>query len=331
MKAMVLEQPGRPLVEKQFPVPEPDDGQLLIEVEACAVCRTDLHVVDGELPDPTLPVIPGHEIVGIVRKKGPHTDTTRVGDRVGVPWLGWTCGECRFCRAGQENLCDRARFTGYTLPGGYAEFTIADERFSIPLPTDSPPEEIAPFLCAGLIGYRCLRKAGDARKLGLYGFGAAAHIVIQIANFEGREVYAFTRSGDRAAQEFARSMGAAWAGDSSVVAPEELDAAIIFAPAGELVPQALRTIRKGGIVVCGGIHMSDIPSFPYEILWGERRIESVANLTRKDGIKFMEIAPRIPIKTTVQTFALDQANEALNRLRSGEIEGAAVLLMERDS
>ncbi|HLU99822.1 MAG TPA: zinc-dependent alcohol dehydrogenase family protein [Acidobacteriota bacterium] len=327
MKAMVLEKPGQPLVEKQFPIPEPEGKQLLIEVEACAVCRTDLHVVDGELPEPSLPVIPGHEIIGMVRRTGPDTETIREGDRVGVPWLGWTCGECRFCRSGRENLCDRARFTGYTLPGGFAEFTIADERFSIPLENDSPAAEIAPFLCAGLIGYRCLRKTGDARKLGLYGFGAAAHIVIQIARHEGREVYAFTRPGDHSAQEFARSMGAVWAGDSDGLPPEELDAAIIFAPVGELVPYALRAVAKGGIVVCGGIHMSDIPSFPYEILWGERRIESVANLTRQDGIDFMEIAPKIPIRTKIEPFVLDQANQALNRLRSGQIEGAAVLII----
>ena len=324
---MVLEKPGQPLVEKQFPIPEPEGKQLLIEVEACAVCRTDLHVVDGELPEPSLPVIPGHEIIGMVRRTGPDTETIREGDRVGVPWLGWTCGECRFCRSGRENLCDRARFTGYTLPGGFAEFTIADERFSIPLENDSPAAEIAPFLCAGLIGYRCLRKTGDARKLGLYGFGAAAHIVIQIARHEGREVYAFTRPGDHSAQEFARSMGAVWAGDSDGLPPEELDAAIIFAPVGELVPYALRAVAKGGIVVCGGIHMSDIPSFPYEILWGERRIESVANLTRQDGIDFMEIAPKIPIRTKIEPFVLDQANQALNRLRSGQIEGAAVLII----
>lgn len=325
MRAMIFERPGQPLVLRDVPVPEPDAGQVRIRVGACAVCRTDLHVVDGELPDPKLPLIPGHEIVGRVDKLGEGVKELRVGDRVGVPWLGWTCGECDFCRRGQENLCDRARFTGYTLDGGYAEYTVADARFCFPLPDSFDDVSCAPLLCAGLIGYRSLRKAGDAQRLGLYGFGAAAHIVAQVARFQGREVYAFTRQGDAEAQDFARRMGAVWAGDSDSAPPEPLDAAIIFAPAGPLVPAALRAVRKGGTVVCGGIHMSDIPSFPYRDLWQERSICSVANLTRADGHEFLEIAPKVPVRTTTQEFPLESANEALARLRSGQLTGAAVL------
>jgi propanol-preferring alcohol dehydrogenase len=325
MRAMIYERPGKPLALRDVPVPEPEAGQVRIRVSACAVCRTDLHVVDGELPDPKLPLIPGHEIVGRVDKLGEGVEGFRVGDRVGVPWLGWTCGECDYCRRGQENLCDRARFTGYTLDGGYAEYTVADARFCFPLPDSFDDVSCAPLLCAGLIGYRSLRKAGDAKRLGLYGFGAAAHIVAQVARFQGREVYAFTRQGDAAAQEFARRMGAVWAGDSDSAPPELLDAAIIFAPAGPLVPAALRAVRKGGTVVCGGIHMSDIPSFPYHDLWQERSICSVANLTRADGHEFLEIAPEVPVRTTTQEFPLEAANEALTRLRGGKLTGAAVL------
>ena len=318
MKAMVLEQPGRPLRLGELRDPEPADGQLLVRVLACAVCRTDLHVVDGELPEPKLPLVPGHQIVGEV--------VGEAGRRVGIPWLGWTCGVCRFCTSGLENLCERARFTGYHLDGGYAELCVADERFCFPIPSGFPDLAAAPLLCAGLIGYRALRLAGDGERLGLYGFGAAAHIVVQVARWQGRRVFGFTRAGDVDAQRFARSLGAEWAGDALGVAPDELDAAIIFAPVGELVPAALRTVQKGGVVVCAGIHMSDIPSFPYELLWGERVHRSVANLTRRDGEKFLEVAPRIPVHTAVERFALEEANDALERLRSGEIRGAAVLV-----
>ena len=318
MKAMVLEQPGRPLRLGELREPEPADGQLLVRVLACGVCRTDLHVVDGELPEPKLPLVPGHQIVGEV--------VGEAGRRVGIPWLGWTCGVCRFCVSGLENLCDWARFTGYHLDGGYAELCVADERFCFPIPSGFPDLAAAPLLCAGLIGYRALRLAGDGERLGLYGFGAAAHIVVQVARWQGRRVFGFTRAGDVDAQRFARSLGAEWAGDALGVAPDELDAAIIFAPVGELVPAALRTVRKGGVVVCAGIHMSDIPSFPYELLWGERVLRSVANLTRRDGEKFLEVAPRIPVQTTVERFALEEANDALERLRSGENRGAAVLV-----
>jgi len=318
MKAMVLEQPGRPLRLGELREPEPADGQLLVRVLACGVCRTDLHVVDGELPEPKLPLVPGHQIVGEV--------VGEAGRRVGIPWLGWTCGVCRFCTSGLENLCERARFTGYHLDGGYAELCVADERFCFPIPSGFPDLAAAPLLCAGLIGYRALRLAGDGERLGLYGFGAAAHIVVQVARWQGRRVFGFTRAGDVDAQRFARSLGAEWAGDALGVAPDELDAAIIFAPVGELVPAALRTVQKGGVVVCAGIHMSDIPSFPYELLWGERVLRSVANLTRRDGEEFLEVAPRIPVQTTVERFALEEANDALERLRSGEIRGAAVLV-----
>ena len=325
MHAMLFETPGRPLREADVPIPKPAVGQLLISVRACAVCRTDLHVVDGELTQPKLPLIPGHEIVGTVKEKGEGVQRFKIGDRVGIPWLGWSCGECSYCVAGQENLCDQARFTGYTLDGGYAEYTVADQRFCFPIPDFYSDAEAAPLLCAGLIGYRSLVKAGNGKRLGIYGFGAAAHIVAQIALFQKREIYAFTRPGDKEAQNFALALGAVWAGGSNDLPPVKLDAAIIFAPVGELVPQALRAVGKGGIVVCGGIHMSDIPSFPYSILWEERSICSVANLTRRDGEEFLALAPRVPVRTEVQTFPLEEANEALARLRSGKIQGAAVL------
>ena len=281
--------------------------------------------MDGELPNPKLPLVPGHEIVGVVVENGPGAKRCHVGDRVGVPWLGWTCGQCRFCRSGQENLCDQARFTGYTLDGGYAEFTVADERFCFPMPAGYPDAEAAPLLCAGLIGYRSLARTGNARRVGLYGFGAAAHIVAQVARFQGRDIFAFTRPGDHRAQQFARSLGAVWAGDSNTLPPEKLDAAIIFAPVGGLVPLALKAVNKGGVVVCGGIHMSDVPSFPYALLWEERSICSVANLTRRDGEEFFAVAPRVPVHATVEAFPLEDANEVLARLREGELQGAAVL------
>jgi alcohol dehydrogenase, propanol-preferring len=325
MRAMVLEEARRPLVLRDCPVPEPGAGQVQLQVHACAVCRTDLHVVDGELPDPKLPLIIGHEIVGQVTRLGEAVTRLSIGQRVGVPWLGWACGECSYCRAGSENLCAEARFTGYTLDGGYAEFTVADERFCVPIPEMYSNVEAAPLLCAGLIGYRSLVRAGDGKRLGIYGFGGAAHIITQVALYQGRSVYAFTRPGDVVAQQFARKLGVAWAGGSDQRPPEELDAAIIFAPVGALVPAALAAVRKGGTVVCGGIHMSDIPTFPYELLWGERTICSVANLTRKDDLEFMAIAPKVPVHTTTRTFRLEQANEALNQLRSGKLQGAAVL------
>jgi propanol-preferring alcohol dehydrogenase len=326
MRAMILEKPGQSLRAVDIPKPKPDANEVLVQVRACAVCRTDLHVVDGELPNPKLPLVPGHEIIGTIVEKGRGVQRFKIGDRVGIPWLGWTCGECEFCRSGRENLCDRARFTGYTSDGGYAEFTVADERFCFPIPDAYSDAEAAPLLCAGLIGYRSLAKTGSARRLGIYGFGAAAHIVAQVAKFQGREVYAFTRRGDLEAQKFAKSMGAVWAGDSESLPPEKLDVAIIFAPVGNLVPLALRAVAKGGIVVCGGIHMSDIPSFPYELLWQERTLCSVANLTRRDGEEFFALAPKVPVRTTVQTFPLAEANEALTRLRTGKLQGAAVLV-----
>ncbi len=328
MRAMVLDGPGQPLRETDIPRPEPSNGQLLVRVSACAVCRTDLHVVDGELPHPKLPLIPGHEVVGRVAAAGSGATRFKPGDRVGVPWLGWTCGECNFCRSGRENLCERARFTGYTLDGGYAEYMAADERFCFSIPSSYSDAAAAPLLCAGLIGYRCLRKAGEARNLGLYGFGGAAHIVAQIARHEGRRVFAFTRPGDEPTQQFARSLGAAWAGDSDALPPEPLDAAIIFAPVGALVPQALAATARGGCVVCGGIHMSDIPAFPYEVLWQERTVCSVANLTRRDGEEFLDLAPRVPVRTEIRTFRLQEANTALAQLRAGAFRGSAVLLME---
>jgi propanol-preferring alcohol dehydrogenase len=328
MRAMLLHSSSQPLCETDLPQSTAGAGQVLVRVSTCAVCRTDLHVVDGELPDPKLPLIPGHEIVGRVVDAGEHVERFKRGDRVGIPWLGWTCGECRYCRSGRENLCDRALFTGYTLDGGYAEYMVADARFCFPLPSAYSDAEAAPLLCAGLIGYRSLVKTGDAQRLGIYGFGAAAHIVAQVARHQGRKVFAFTRAGDVAAQEFAKSLGAVWAGDSNLSPPEELDAAIIFAPVGQLVPQALKAVARGGIVVCGGIHMSDIPSFPYELLWQERTICSVANLTRRDGEEFLALAPRVPVRTEFETFPLVEANEALARLRTGRLRGAAVLVTD---
>ncbi len=323
MRAMVLRAPGDPLEEADLPDPEPGPGQALLRVRACGVCRTDLHVVDGELTRPKLPLVPGHEIVAeVVTSEGRFAP----GDRVGVPWLGWTCGECAFCLAGRENLCDRARFTGYDLDGGYAELCVADERFCFPVPAPFGDLQAAPLLCAGLIGYRSLRLAGDGARVGLYGFGAAAHIVCQVALHQGREVYALTRPGDDDAQAFARSLGATWAGDTAQGPPVELDAAILYAPAGELVPAALGHVRKGGVVVCAGIHMSDIPSFPYELLWGERVVRSVANLTRADGDEFLALAPGVPVETRVEEVPLAQANEALARLRAGDVRGALVLV-----
>ncbi len=326
MHAMVLETPGRPLAARSVPIRDPDPGEVLVRVSACAVCRTDLHVVDGELPDPKLPLIPGHEIVGRIERLGQASQRFRVGDRIGIPWLGWTCGKCQYCRSHRENLCEQARFTGYTIDGGYAEFTLAHADYCYRLPDAFDDVSAAPLLCAGLIGYRSLRKAGDAHRLGIYGFGAAAHIVAQIARFQGREVFAFTRPGDESAQTFARRLGAAWAGDSDKPAPAKLDAAIIFAPAGALVPAALRAVDKGGVVVCGGIHMSDIPSFPYRELWHEKTVCSVANLTRSDAEEFFKIIDHLPLRTETQTFPLDQANVALARLRSGQLTGAAVLV-----
>ena len=326
MRAMVLEQPGKPLEPRSLPVPQPGARELLLRVEACAVCRTDLHIVDGELPDPALPLVPGHEIVGRVEAVGAGVTRYRPGDRVGVPWLGRTCGSCRYCRSGRENLCPDARFTGYQLPGGYAEFTVAHEDFCVAIPAPYDAVSAAPLLCAGLIGYRTLTKAGDAKRLGIYGFGAAAHIVAQIVRHRGLELYAFTRPGDVEAQAFARSLGAVWAGGSDERPDEPLDAALIFAPSGELVPAALAAVAPGGRVVCGGIHMSDIPSFPYALLWGERTICSVANLTRADGDAFMAIAPQVPVRTTTTVYRLEDANAALDDLRAGRFTGAAVLV-----
>jgi len=323
---MVLEKSRTPLRLMEIERPKPGPGEVLIQVRACGVCRTDLHVVDGELEHPKLPLVPGHEIVGTVMEVGSSAKWFHVGARVGVPWLGWTCGECAFCLSDRENLCERARFTGYTLDGGYAEYVVADERFCFPIPQSSSDAEAAPLLCAGLIGYRSLMKTGNAKRVGIYGFGAAAHIITQVARYQGRMIYAFTRRGDAEGQQFAKSLGASWAGDSESLPPEPLDAAIIFAPAGELVPRALKALNKGGVVVCGGIHMSDIPSFPYESLWNERSICSVANLTRRDGKEFFLLAPRVPVKTTIQTFPLSEANEALTHLREGKIRGAAVLI-----
>ena len=342
---MVLDRPGEPLREADLPDPEPAAGQVLVRVSACGVCRTDLHVVDGELAlppahdrsvpgraandrGPKLPLVLGHQVVGRVAGGG---ERFAPGDRVGIPWLGWTDGECRYCLSGRENLCDRARFTGYHLDGGYAELAVADERYCVPVPESYGDEEAAPLLCAGLIGYRALRLAGDAERLGLYGFGASAHIVAQVARHQGRRVFAFTRAGDEAARSFALELGAEWAGDSAGPAPEELDAAIIFAPAGELVPAALRATAKGATVVCAGIHMTDIPSFPYELLWGERSLRSVANLTRQDAEEFMALAPQVPVRTQVEIAPLANANEVLARLRRGEVRGAAVLAVASGS
>jgi propanol-preferring alcohol dehydrogenase len=322
---MVLNEPKRPLELRDVPKPKPGRGQLLVRVSACAVCRTDLHVVDGELPNPKLPLILGHQIVGRVEEIGGETSNFTTGDRVGIPWLGWTDGNCAYCRSRRENLCDNARFTGYTIDGGYSEFTVADARYCFHLPESYEDIAVAPLLCAGLIGYRSYRKTGDARRLGMYGFGNAAHLIAQIAIYEGRELFAFTRPGDKTTQQAAKKLGAVWAGGSDEMPPEKLDAAIIFASAGPLVPTALHALAKSGIVVCGGIHMTDIPSFPYADLWEERVITSVANLTRRDGDEFFEIAPRVPVRTVTQTFPLEEANTALDLFRAGELSAAAVL------
>jgi propanol-preferring alcohol dehydrogenase len=322
---MVLDAVRTPLRLASLPVPSPGPGQVLIRVHACAVCRTDLHVVDADLTQPKLPLIPGHEIIGTVAARGDGVERFGIGDRVGVPWLGWTCGECEFCRSGRENLCARARFTGYQIDGGYSEYTVADQRFCFAIPQVYSDIEAAPLLCAGLIGYRSLRMAGEVRRLGLYGFGAAAHIIAQVARWQGREVYAFTSPGDADAQAFARELGAVWAGGSDQPPPQMLDAAIIFAPVGPLVPAALRAVERGGTVVCAGIHMSPIPSFSYDILWGERVVRSVANLTRRDGDEFLALAPKVPVKTRPLPYALNQANQALDDLRAGRLQGAAVL------
>lgn len=325
MRAMLLRSPRTALELATMREPRPQPGQLLVRIGACGVCRTDLHVVDGELPDPRLPIIPGHEIVGTVAEVGATVDEFRVGDRVGIPWLGYTCGICGHCVAGHENLCDAARFTGYTIDGGYADYTVADSRYCFRLPADRSDVELAPWLCAGLIGYRALRMAGDGRRLGIYGFGAAAHIVAQLARHQGRQIFAFTRPGDSTTQRFARALGAAWAGGSDEPAPTGLDAALLFAPVGALVPKALRDVVKGGTVVCAGIHMSDIPRFPYKLLWGERQLRSVANLTRQDGVEFIKLAQQASITTSVVPFPLTSANQALAALREGKLTGAAVL------
>ncbi len=328
MRAMVLDKPRQPLQLRDVAKPRPSIGQLLVRIATCAVCRTDLHVVDGELRDPKLPLIPGHQIVGRVEEIGEKVDSRfKVGDRVGIPWLGWTDGDCIYCRSHRENLCDHARFTGYTIDGGYAEFVVADARYCFHLPDRYNDVEVAPLLCAGLIGYRSYRKTGDARNLGIYGFGNAAHLIAQIALYEGRDLFAFTRPGDLETQQSAKALGAKWVGGSDEMPPEKLDAAIIFASVGALVPAALHALAKGGIVVCGGIHMSDIPSFPYADLWEERVITSVANLTRRDGDEFFDIAPRVPVMTKTETFPLEQANTALDRFRAGELRGTAVLLI----
>jgi len=326
MRAMVLDRPRAALRLAELPEPDPGPSELRLRVEACGVCRTDLHVLDGELPEPKLPLVLGHQIVGRVDACGEGVEH-EPGERVGVPWLGWTCGECRFCRSGRENLCERALFTGYNLDGGYAEAAVADARYCFRVPEGYDAVQAAPLLCAGLIGYRSLRLAGDGERLGLYGFGASAHVVAQVARHQGRRVFAFTRRGDAPGQEFARSLGAEWAGASDELPPEPLDAAIVFAPVGELVPAALRALDRGGVVVCAGIHMSDIPAFRYELLWEERSVRSVANLTRRDGEEFLALAPQLPVETHVEVFPLAEANEALERLRAGRITGAAVLRM----
>lgn len=325
MKAMVLKQAGTPLELMEIPKPEPSDRQLLLKVHSCGVCRTDLHILDGELDQPKLPLVPGHQIVGTVEKAGKEVRGFEIGNNVGVPWLGESCGECEFCQQDKENLCDNARFTGYDIDGGFAEYAVADARYCFPIPKDYPAEQAAPLLCAGLIGYRSLRKAGKAQKIGFYGFGSSAHILTQVANYRNREVYAFTRPGDEQGQKFALEVGAVWSGGSDQSPPEKLDAAILFAPVGSLVPKALRDLKKGGTVVCAGIHMSDIPSFPYSILWEERSITSVANLTRKDGTEFLSLAPDIPVKSRITIYDLEEANLALQDLREGNFEGSAVL------
>ncbi len=326
MKAMVFAATGRPLRLEERPDPVPGPGEIRVRVEACGVCRTDLHIIDGELPDIHLPIVPGHEIVGIVEALGPQVTSLRPGRRVGIPWLGHTCGTCPYCRAQQENLCDRPVFTGYSRDGGFATHVVADAAYAFPLDGFDDPVAAAPLLCAGLIGWRSLKLAGEGRRIGLYGFGAAAHIIAQVCRWQGREVYAFTRQGDAAAQAHALSLGARWAGGSDDLPPELLDAAILFAPVGALVPAALRAVRKGGRVVCGGIHMSDIPQFPYRLLWEERQIRSVANLTRQDAVEFLELAPRAKVRTTTTVYPLDRANEALADLRAGRFQGAAVLV-----
>lgn len=328
MRAMILEKPGEPLVAADLPEPLPGPGQVLVRVRACGVCRTDLHVVDGELTEPKLPLVPGHQIVGTVAVTGDGATRYSQGDRVGIPWLGGSCGHCRFCRSGHENLCDESRYTGYQIDGGFAELCVADERFCFPIPDGYPDLQAAPLFCAGLIGYRALCMAGEAEKLGFYGFGAAAHILIQVARYQGREVYAFTRRDDVEGQAFARSLGAVWAGSSDELPPDPLDAAIIFAPVGSLVPASLRAVTKGGTVVCAGIYMSDIPSFPYSILWGERVVRSVANLTRRDGEEFLALAPKVPVRTEVHPYPLEKANNALNDLREGRFNGAAVIVVD---
>jgi alcohol dehydrogenase, propanol-preferring len=330
MLAMLLDAPGKPLRVADLPIPTANPHQVLLRVRACGVCRTDLHIVDGELTHAKLPLIPGHQIVGTVVATGDRVEKFKVGSRVGVPWLGHTCNHCPYCQTGRENLCDNAEFTGYQIDGGYAEYTVADEQFCFPIPEGYPDLQAAPLLCAGLIGYRSYRMTGDAERLGFYGFGAAAHILIQVAKYQGRQVYAFTRDGDIAGQEFAKKLGAVWAGGSTELPPEPIEAAIIFAPVGKLVPAALKAVAKGGVVVCAGIHMSDIPSFAYEILWSERVLRSVANLTRKDGEEFLELAPKVPIRTEVEAFPLTAANEALTALRSGKIQGAAVLVVDEN-
>ncbi len=330
MRAMILDRPGEPLRLADLPVPTPQPGQVLLRVRACGICRTDLHIVDGELTQPKLPLVLGHQIVGTVEATGDRVEQFSVGDRVGVPWLGHTCNHCRYCLSGRENLCDYAQFTGYQINGGYAEYTVADERFCFPIPDAYPDLQAAPLLCAGLIGYRSYRMIGDAERLGFYGFGSAAHILIQVARFEGRQVYVFTRPGDVEGQQCARELGAVWAGGSDELPPELLDAAILFAAAGQLVPAALRAVAKGGVVVCAEIHMSDIPAFPYEILWSERVLRSVANLTRKDGVEFLSLAPKIPVRTEVEAFPFTDANIALDALRSGKINGAAVLVVNHE-
>jgi alcohol dehydrogenase, propanol-preferring len=329
MRAMVLDEQRRPLREADHPKPRPGPGQVLVHVHACGVCRTDLHVVDGDLSEPKLPLIPGHQIVATVEAAGEGAERFGPGDRIGVPWLGWTCGECRYCRTDRENLCERARFTGYDLDGGYAEHAVADERFCFPVPDGYSDLQAAPLLCAGLIGYRALRLCGDhAERIGFYGFGASAHILCQVALHQGRRVFAFTREGDDEGQRFARGLGAEWAGSSDGPAPEPLDAAIVFAPVGELVPAALRASAPGATIVCAGIHMSDIPAFPYEILWEERMVRSVANLTRRDGEEFMALAPQVPVRTEVDAYPLESANTALDDLRGGRVRGAAVLAVD---
>jgi propanol-preferring alcohol dehydrogenase len=328
MRAMVLEAQKQPLIEKDIPKPKPDKGQLLIKVSACGVCRTDLHVVDGDLTEPVLPLIPGHQIVGTITDASHSHGQLKKGAKVGVPWLGWSCGKCKFCISDRENLCENARFTGYQINGGFAEYCVADERFCFPIPGGYPDLQAAPLLCAGLIGYRSYRMTGNAQKIGFYGFGAAAHVIAQVAIYEGREIYGFTRPGDKSGMEFAKKLGAVWAGESGQLPPEKLDAAIIFAPVGDLVPAALKALDKGGVVVCAGIHMSDIPSFPYSILWEERVIRSVANLTRKDGEEFLALAPKVPVKTEVHPYPLADANQALDDLREGRFNGAAVIVID---